>query len=120
MTSGASADADKSDDDNDDDALSNECGGEEHRWSMSFSLGEDRQWGCHHRSWEGGVLPLAEEDSVLGGLIGGRRNKKLKHHYVLRVFSSHGGCFLVWTAKRDPQFSAIVAQACKIRMQLRH
>ena len=79
MASSASADADKSDDDNDDYALSNECGGEEHR--------------RYHRSWEGGVLPLAEEDSVLGGLIGGQRNKKLKHHYVLRVFLVTGVAF---------------------------
>ena len=41
---------------------------------------------------------------------------KQKHH-VLRVFLV-GDHFLVWTAMWDPQFSDVVAHACKIRVPL--
>jgi len=83
MMSGA--DADESDDDDDDNTLSNEGGGGG-ALSMNVALlGQGRMLGLPPPVLREGCVSFGRGGQRPDGLIGGRRNKKQKHH-VLRVF----------------------------------
>jgi hypothetical protein len=85
MTPGA--DADESDDDDDDNTLSNEGGGGGAPSINVALLGQGRTLGLPPPVLGEGCASFAfgRGGQRPGGLIGGRRNKKQKHH-VLRVF----------------------------------
>ena len=61
-----------------------------------------------------GQLP----NSVLGNLIYYEVEEETKTSSLLVLFS-HWGDFFLWLRTRDPQFSHVVARACKIRVPLR-
>jgi hypothetical protein len=90
MTSGA--DADESDDDDDDNTLSNEGGGGGAPSINVALLGQGRTLGLPPPVLGEGCASFGSGGQRPGGLIGGRRNEKQKHH-VLRVFLVMGITF---------------------------
>ena len=90
MTSGA--DADESDDDDFDNTFPNEGGGEGAPSINVALLGQGRTLGLPPPVLGEGCASFGRGGQRPGGLIGGRRNEKQKHH-VLRVFLVMGITF---------------------------